>query len=279
MGAAHRIDVEVKVGLALLIAKKWLALDLDGTLLEPGAIILPQVIRLLDRYVAYGGKIAIATGRTLDSILEILEKNACGLNGGYPHAIVANEREIYRRNADEFVSVEPRNRQLMAKEHALIDQARKIAQEAQVILTARGIECSVPDVALENQRGFIERRYACPDDTAVAERVIRQFIPSHLPLRTVTNNHLVALRHKDASKGRALMDLCRLEGIAASDLYAVGDACNDRDMLDGSWGFSGGTVANAVVAIRDLVIARGGAVAAAARGLGVAELVEQLLEG
>ena len=56
MGAAHRIDVEVKVGLALLIAKKWLALDLDGTLLEPGAIILPQVIRLLDRYVAYGGK-------------------------------------------------------------------------------------------------------------------------------------------------------------------------------------------------------------------------------
>ena len=149
---------------------------------------------------------------------------------------MANEREIYRRNADEFVSVEPRNRQLMAKEHALIDQARKIAQEAQVILP-RGIECSVL-MCVGNQTRVHRKTLCLPGRYRRRERVIRQFIPSHLPLRTVTNNHLVALRHKDASKGRALMDLCRLEGIAASDLYAVGDACNDRDMLDGSWGFS-----------------------------------------
>ena len=32
--------------------------------------------------MAYGGKIAIATGRTLDSILEILEKTLAGLTVG-----------------------------------------------------------------------------------------------------------------------------------------------------------------------------------------------------
>lgn len=263
----------------MLIEKKWLALDLDGTLLEPGVIILPQVIRLLDRYVELGGKIAIATGRTLDNILEILEKNACGLDGMYPHAIVANEREVYRRGKAGFVSEEPRNTQLINQEHALIEQARSIAQEAQKILLARNIQIQLPNEELENQRGFIERRFANAEEAAVAEQVIQQLIPPHLPLHTVTNNRLVALRHVEASKGRALMDLCRLEGIAASELYAVGDACNDRDMLDGSWGFDGGTVANAVLTIRNLVKARGGAIASAARGLGVAELVEQLLVG
>jgi HAD superfamily hydrolase (TIGR01484 family) len=275
----ERIDTTIKVGFALLIEKRWLALDLDGTLLEPGSIILPQAMQLLDRYVAHGGKIVIATGRTLGSIMEILEKNACGLDGSYPHAIVANEREVYRKAKNGFVSVEPRNQELIAREHALIDQARSIADQAQEILSKRNIECRLPDEVLENRRGFIERRYESADEAAVAEEVILSLIPQQLPLRTVTNNSLVAVRHMDASKGRALMDLCQLEGIAAADLYAVGDACNDRDMLDGSWGFSGGTVANAVHSIRDVVSARGGAIASAVRGLGVAELVEQLLVG
>lgn len=261
------------------VMKRWLALDLDGTLLEPGTLILPEVVETLDRFVAEGGKIVIASGRTYGNILEVLAKNGIDRTRAFPHAIVANERELYRRQGDEYAPEAQRNQRLAAAEMRLLDVARRIVDQAAPRLAELGIKMWVAETHMEEKRGFVERRFAGPEEAAVAEPIIQEYIPDGIPLRTVPNNQIISLRHIDATKGRALMDLCRLEGVAADELYAVGDAHNDLDMLDGTWGFAAGTVANAASAIRLIVTERGGQVATAPRGHGVVELIEGLLVG
>src|SRR5438045_766606 len=48
-------------------------LDLDGTALDPSGRLLPQTIQCARAYQACGGRLGIATGRTLESAKSVID--------------------------------------------------------------------------------------------------------------------------------------------------------------------------------------------------------------
>ena len=255
-----------------------IALDLDGTLLEPGAVILPEVVATLTGFVQQGGRVVIATGRTYSNIIGLLERNGILPRLTFPHAIISNERDLHLREADAFVPVEPRNSALTASESRLLGRARQVLASAEEELRARGLETAPANRELEERRGFAERRFADTEQAEIAKGVVSALIPQGLPMFVFSNNHLISLRYVHATKGRVLHELCQQHwDLTPRSVLAIGDAHNDLDMLDGTWGFACGTVANASTDIRSVVEARGGGIASTERGRGVAELVTRLV--
>ena len=76
-----------------------IALDLDGTLLDPGTRIQPETISVLDQFVAPGRPGRDRYGPAAAAIYRILTDNGVLPGKPYPHALIAEEREIYLREA------------------------------------------------------------------------------------------------------------------------------------------------------------------------------------
>ncbi|NLN28105.1 MAG: HAD family phosphatase [Firmicutes bacterium] len=257
-----------------------IALDLDGTLLDPGTRIQPETISVLDQFVASGGLVVIDTGRPLPAIYRILTDNGVLPGKPYPHALIAEEREIYLRGSDgQFEPLQPWNDEIIAAEKALLPTARAIAAKVEAELKDEGITGRVPDVAMENERGFVERHFHRREHAERARELAEAYLSDGIPLRVVRNNRLIAFRHRDIGKGILLARLAELLDVPQSKVFAVGDSHNDLCMLDGRFGFQSGTVANADPEIQEVIRQKGGPIASQPTSLGVAELVRGLMEG
>lgn len=257
---------------------RLLALDLDGTLLDPGTRIHPETIATLERFVDQGGRVAIDTGRPYDAILRIMRDNDVLPQRRFPHALIAEEREIYLRDQDgEFAPLEPWNTSIIAAEHALIKVAREIAHSVEAALAVEGIVPRAPNTALEDERGFVERYFETKTEAEQARHVALERMPLDVPLQLIRNNRLLAFRHQDVGKGKLLLKLSTLLEVEPHQIMAIGDSHNDLEMLDGRFGFVGGTVANADSQIKDVIERTGGPIASLPLSLGVAELVGQIL--
>lgn len=257
---------------------RLIALDLDGTLLDPGTSIHPDTIATLERFVDHGGLVAINTGRPYNAILDIMQKNDVLPNCRFPHALIAEEREIYLRQPNSvFESHEPWNTSIIESETSAMPVARHIVQSVEAILAQEAIVPREPNTALEDERGFVERYFKTQEAAERARIVAHEHLPHGIPLQAIRNSALLALRHKEVGKGKLLLRLASLLNVAPNHIFAVGDSHNDLEMLDGKLGFASGTIANADEQIKEIVRKNGGPVATQPRSLGVAELVRQLL--
>lgn len=255
-----------------------IALDLDGTLLEPGAHIQPETIAVLDRFVAAGGLVAIDTGRPLPAIYEIMTKNGVLPDKPYPHGLIAEEREIYLRDPEGgYRPFQPWNDEMIAAEKALLPTARAIAAKVEDELQREGITIRPPDEAMEDDRGFVERHFHLREHAERARELAEAHLPDDVPLRIVRNNRLIAFRHRDIGKGILLARLAEMFDVPRERVFAVGDSHNDLCMLDGRFGFQAGTVANADPEIQGVIRQNGGPIASQPTSLGVAELVRGLM--
>lgn len=262
----HALDVQL------------VALDLDGTLLDPGAHIQADTLDALEAYVARGGLVVIDTGRPLSAIFEIMQANSVLPHRSFPHALIAEEREIYlREDSGEFAPLQPWNDDIIAAEKAIISTAREIADRVVTELAKREIVPRPINAELEDVRGFVERHFHTRDEAEVARRIAVENIPEDVPLQVVRNSHLIALRHRDVGKGKLLARVAELLGVPRERVLAVGDSLNDLEMLDGKFGFKAATVENADAQVKEVVLAAGGTVASRPRSLGVAELIRALL--
>jgi len=260
---------------------RLLALDLDGTVLGPGAAIAPAVQDALRRAVAEGLTVALASGRMLRS--EARVQAALGI----PGPLIAYNGALVRlpdgSGWEEPVPLE-------------------VAREVSSLCRARGyfLQCYYHDelcVPADDPRA---RDYAAlagvpfvvdpervwhppspPTKQLVIEPVERQpevraavaeVARGRLELAH-SYPHYLEISAAGVNKGVALRRLAEVLGVPREAVMAVGDAENDLAMLDyAGWPAA---VGNAAPAVR----ARARLAARRPYGDGMAELVDLVLRG
>lgn len=213
-----------------------IATDYDGTLATEG-VVVEETLAALHRYRNSGGHLILATGRQLDDLL-----------AAFPHlslfdgVVVENgavfyhpQREEVRLLADPFppVFVE-----------TLVSQGVDPISQGQVVVATW--EPHGPTV---------------------------QHTIDHLDLdaTVILNKRAVMVLPQGVNKASGLAVAFAELGLAAADVVGVGDAENDRSLLE-TCGL-GVAVANALPQLKAIA----DYTTAAARGAGVAELIDRLL--
>ncbi len=249
------------------------ALDLDGTLLEPDGHILPEVREALRTAAARGIEVYIVTGRPWPFVRELVAAEF-GPRSPLPHGVVAEERDLYLRETGVW---QP-SRENILRHRAELGLSRELApllQRCRAELSAMDPEHWVCSEEVLQERGFWEFRFRDSQCAALASAVlVRRLAGVALGVQVIRNVRGVALRHPDSAKGASLARLAAIRGRARERILAVGDSENDRSMLDGSWGFLAACPANAEPSIGALVRERKGLWASRPRGAGVAEALQ-----
>jgi HAD superfamily hydrolase (TIGR01484 family) len=256
---------------------KLLALDLDGTLLEPGERILPETIEALEEAVEKGVIVGTASGRSLADQLRILSANRLGPAAGYPHFLIADECRIFLLRGGRYEGLNEHNERLAALWRSAYERAKELLASEVSRLVATGARI----VRVVGEEEALERCLFAVifEDvaSAEAEEKAMEELLAGLPLHSIRNGRVVAVLAEGCDKGSALLKVCKVFGVEPGEAVAVGDSGNDIPMLDGRYGFKPATVQNAEETVKRLVESLGGYVASKPRSAGVAEIVQKLL--
>lgn len=255
------------------------ALDFDGTLIEPGEIILPSARDAIARAQAAGVQVCTASGRSPENQQEILAKNGLGADTLHIAALCCDERSVWLLDGDGYVPVVEWNQQMEAAWAELGGSAERLVDEAMAHLCEQGLTCTRRIVGDEMaRRGLLDLRFESEAVAMEAHRWLVEHLAEHGPELLATQNwHLVMVLPRRGGKGNAVAAMATALGLAPKEMLAVGDRNNDRPMLDGSAGLSAAAVGNAVPEIKELVTAQGGYVATAEGGDGVAEILDKVI--
>jgi HAD superfamily hydrolase (TIGR01484 family) len=261
---------------------RLVAVDLDGTLLggTPGRYgFLPSGVAALQQVAQLPARVAIATGRHMEFILALLQREGVDpATAGWPHIIVAEERLVYEWHDGSYQEDLVWNKQALAAELASYDIIRAGVDQ---LLTGELAEIDAtvhkPDQKIEQARGFVEVIFR---DAAASRRgatVLQAWLEAEaLPYVAVRNVAGVAIRHKSIGKGPVLAYVCRKLQIDPGETLVMGDSENDLSMLTG-FGFLASVPANAEPEVQNAVIKAGGFVAAGRYGDGVADAISRLV--
>lgn len=219
---------------------KALAVDVDGTLVDHTFEIRPRNLEALQRVIAGGCRVIIATGRMYRSALKYAEAI------GTEEPMICYQGAVVRSRAGEILREWPVP---PAEAVAALEMAR--AQDLHINLYR-------DDAFYVERMGWGAKRYAevaqmepqlVPDLMELAQQGSTKIVfvdkPERLrelePLarRTVEPRARVTFSLPDflevveakASKGAALAFICEAAGIRPSEVIAVGDAPNDVEMF------------------------------------------------
>lgn len=245
---------------------RLLSTDFDGTLIgypSDGKCSAAFAEALIE-HRKHGGLWAINTGRSLDHIIAGLEIFAPPV---MPDFLLIHEREIYRRVGEEWSSYGDWNDSCRLKHQDLyvlagsvFDLIREMADASDNTITILH-ENDLPVGLVTSTEEVME---------VVAKRVEELAMP--LPDFGYQRNFIyMRFCHRDYHKGSALRELCRLEGIAAENVFAAGDHHNDISMLDGNHASMTACPANAIDAVKETVRRTNGYIANEPWADGIAE--------
>lgn len=228
---------------------KLIASDLDGTLLSPDHLtVSPRTVKALREAHEKGIKIAIATGRTLSMIYDVIEQLPFA-----DYVIYSNGAAAYDLHAARQIFAHPLPRDVAADIIEYLE-AQRVCYE----LYADGKQFSQPDKQslftgidlpqefMEDylkQMNFVESLadFAKENDCEKvniyysghpgAEEIGRYFdsYPEVLSTSSVGTN--IELTHKGVDKIQAIDAICAELGITRAEVMAFGDADNDLGML------------------------------------------------
>lgn len=258
-----------------------LALDLDGTILEPGATIAGPVLEALGKLRDRGVMCVTASGRPVDFQLDLLAGHRIGAETACFRALIGDERELfllggypaggYRPHREWNEWVHRRWLHLAAESMVWLQRAREEAAR-------RG--SPVSEIASEDvvrRRGLATLTCGSPGEAADLCRWLSAALAgAGSALACNRNVRQVQVHDREADKGTVLATLTGLWALSPGQVLALGDTINDAPMLDGGREFQAATVANADDEIKAMVRRRGGYVARAAMGSGVLEALRAL---
>lgn len=258
---------------------KLLALDLDGTLLEPDKRISPEAVEALKLAVQRGVIVGTASGRSLRDQLSILSSNGLGLGAGFPHFLIADECLIYVLKGGLYVDLAEHNSRVKQAWLQVFEAAKRVLGEELARLSAAGVRvASVTGEEESRARCLIAVLFERQDEAEAAEKRLNGlFAELGLPLHCTRNYRIVTLLHSHCDKGAALLKAAEFFGVPRSEVLAVGDSANDIPMFDPRYGFTPATTENAEEHVKRIVAMRGGYVASKPRSRGVAEIVQRLV--
>lgn len=253
---------------------RLLALDLDGTLLEPGEKILPPVAEALIAVSGMGVLIATASGRPLEDQLRILASNGLGAEAGLPQYLIANEQEIYELKGDAYLPWEWHNRAVRERWMSVLPRALQLAAAESDVLRRVGVAVELWPQEVAAKRGMVVLRFELVEEARSCEARLRELLADDPELQCDRSFRLVQILHKRAGKGLTLSLLLESLRIPSRAVLCVGDATNDLSMLDGRYGFIAAAVGNAEEEVKEAVKRAGGYVASKPRGEGVLEVLK-----
>ncbi|MEM1508242.1 MAG: HAD family hydrolase [Thermofilaceae archaeon] len=259
---------------------KLLALDLDGTLLEPDKRVSPEAIEALRLAVQRGVIVGTASGRSLRDQLNILSSNGLGPSAGFPHFLIVDECLIYVLKDGLYVDLAEHNSQVRQMWLQVFEVAKRVLEEELARLLASGVHIMMSVTSEEESRirYLIAVFFEHQNEAEVEEkRLNRLFMELGLPLHCTRNYRIVTVLHSYCDKGVALLKVSEFFRVPHSKVLAVGDSANDIPMFDQRYGFTPATTENAEGHVENLVIIRGGYVASRPRSRGVAEIVQKLV--
>lgn len=220
-----------------------MASDLDGTLINSELGISNQNIEAIASFIREGGLFAIATGRTELTSMPFMER----INVNCP-CILYNGAAIYDTKAKTYIKAHFLDKRLLLgvlKE--ILCNYPRVCMQIFVhgnIYIVSGTE-NMDQLMLKEKQVF---EFACIDDIADRDwfkvllndknqtlHEIQQLINTKLPpgvihsaFSTATYLELFAW---GVTKGSALEDLLKITGIERERTIAIGDYCNDIEMV------------------------------------------------
>lgn len=242
-----------------------IAIDMDGTLLNPEKKVTPAVKGALKEAKQAGIRIVLCTGRPFPGVTDYLKELELEEEGDY--AITYNGALVQRTDSGEIVANHTMN-------HDDFLRLNKAAEQAHIHFHAihnEGVFTPNKDIskytAYESWINTVPLRYRSAaemdpqasyskmmmiDDEEILEAGIKQLPQSLWEDYTVLRSEPFFLEflNKDASKGTALKDLGNLLGIPRERLMAIGDSGNDIDLID--YAGIGVAMENAVDKVKDV---------------------------
>lgn len=248
---------------------KLLAIDVDGTLLDSRGQVPPENSEALEQAAALGVRIAIVTGRSFNFALPAVESIADPLT-----LIVYNGAIARMRSGETLIRrLLPRD---AAREVLLATVDWRDGALLQFDRTARQLVYDRMDWTHPNRVRFHQKNADLLEEVPALEDALHED-----PIQIAYNGSVDAMRalvarlraeacaltlsislteysHRDFSlvdvcapdttKGATLARLAELYGVERSEVMAVGDNFNDREMLE--WAGTGIVMGNAVDAMK-----------------------------
>lgn len=257
---------------------RLLALDVDGTLTDPGGRLRPLVAERVRAARAAGLRIVLCTGRRYRTSLPLIEalelegpivihngvlvKDACSgltLEHTYlPGEVYDRALAIMRRFGSPLVYVDRYHDGIdllcepAQRIHAF--QAEYLQDNADVVRTVDCLGASAPESVvmmscMADEAGLVSLRSEV--ERALAGRVRTNFL-----MNKSYRGFILEVVSSASGKWPALCALARSEGIAAGEIVAVGDDHNDVEMVDrAGLGIAMGNAVDAVKRVADHVTA------------------------
>ncbi|MDR2976679.1 MAG: sugar-phosphatase [Streptococcaceae bacterium] len=226
---------------------KLVALDLDGTTLDPERKLTPEVIEAIGKAKAAGVKIVICTGRPLPGVIDILDQLNLRQHGDF--VVTYNGALVQRADTgEEFIS-----QGITSDEFLDIDNAARKAGLHIHALTRDGVYTTNRDIGKYSvQEAFLVNMplyYRTAEEIQKLdllkvmmideEEILNEGI-AYLPFELFGNFNLIKsapyfleILNKNVSKGNAIKLLSKKLYLDLDDeVMTIGDEENDRSMLE-----------------------------------------------
>lgn len=224
---------------------KYLASDLDGTLIHNGAISkedIDAIVRLKER----GYKFIISTGRSITSIEEFFSKYPeieydyiVGCNGA---VILDKEKKVIYENYIDAEIGEELLKNFMDEEECCIHFESKNKNYLIGPVNSEGIEdlISYFQEIINKEDVFKEKReyttisLFARDKSIDRAQIVRDKIANMYDgkLAVFRNQFFIDIAPKECSKGNGIKRVLEIDGGHVDKLYTIGDSYNDISMFE-----------------------------------------------
>lgn len=245
--------------------------DFDGTLHSgfESPPIPADIERVIGNLQKRGAKWVINTGRDLTSLMAELARSKLSVR---PDFVVVVEREIYKLEESDFVSLDEWNMGCSKAHAELFKQVRPHMPEIENWIRTR-----YKAVVYEDLYSPFCLVAESTDDAEAIHDYLSVYCERIDNLTVMRNDVYARFSHVAYNKGTAMAEIARRLGIAREQVFAAGDHLNDLPMLSNE--YAGWLVCpgNAIPIVKDTVRRQNGYVSHESHGYGVARGLEHFL--
>ncbi len=232
---------------------KYLACDLDGTLLREDQTISRENLEAIIGFKEEGNKFVISTGRNVDSIHDLFKDYP---EIEYDYIVACNGAVVLDKNKEvifnnyikndiaekiikDFIDREDvcihfeANGEHYLVESKVLEDTSYLSEEVKDMLLRFNDRISKDEIFSNKRLYSIISIFSINKDIEVAEEIKNLLIERYgQDIEAFRNQFFIDIAPKDCSKGNGLRSILELNNIKEENLYAIGDSFNDVSMFE-----------------------------------------------